>query len=423
MQLSKRDTMDLLRSVGGVLFAVGAVLVLARKSGHHGWGDFARLLVVLVPAVTLYLLALGGTEGAGRAEGVRGIEGADGAEGARDEHARPWQSVLMVVAILLVPVVLLEFLAWVGANTGHVLYGACVFAVTALFAGYAARRARVSYAALLAGLSLLLTWLLVWEKILGHPSANTYRWLLVAAAVLLFVFAARLARASAIGASELATAGGIAAVMAGVLGVIIGSFVGAFSGLSRALSKAGETSSSISGSGSIGGSGSIIGLGAGKASVITRTSGTFRGSVPHVHVPRVPHIPVNPHIPRNSPILGNPRIPRNSPILRTPGILHSHHLSSNPFAIHTNGLQHFGWDLYLLVVSLALVWIGSRVRARGLGYVGGVGLLAFLISVGEQVTRLESGRAPTSHIVGWPLALLIIGLVGLAAPMRSRRET
>jgi hypothetical protein len=287
--------------------------------------------------------------------------------------------------------------------------------VTALFAGYAARRARVSYAALLAGLSLLLTWLLVWEKILGHPSANTDRWLLVAAAVLLFVLAARLARVSAIGAGELATAGGIAAVMAGVLGVIIGSFVGAFSGLSGALSKASETSSISSGS------------------VIGRASGNIRGSIrgvssrPHIsHIPRIPHVPVNPHIPRTSPISGSSRIPRtpsNLPILRNPRILHSRHLSSNPFAIHTNGLQHFGWDLYLLVVSLALVWVGSRARVRGLGYVGGVGLLAFLLSVGEQVTRLESGQAPTSHIVGWPLALLIIGLAGLAAPMLSRRET
>jgi hypothetical protein len=109
--------------------------------------------------------------------------------------------------------------------------------------------------------------------------------------------------------------------------------------------------------------------------------------------------------------------------LRNPRILRNHHISSNPFAIHTNGLQHFGWDLYLLVVSLALVWVGSRVRARGLGYVGGIGLLAFLISVGEQVTRLESGHAPTTSIVGWPLALLIIGLVGLAAPILSRRES
>jgi hypothetical protein len=338
--LAKRDVGDLLRSVGGVLFAVGAVLFLTRKSGHHGWGHFEQLLVVLIPAVILYLLALG----------VFGDTPSTPAE-----KAQPWQSVLMVVAILLGPVVLLEFLAWVGANTAHVLYGAGVFAVTALFAGYAARRARVSYAALLAGLSLIVTWLLVWEKILGHPSANTWRWLLVGAAVLLLAVAAGLARASAVGASEVATAGGIAAVAAGVLGVIIGSVVGAFSGLSRAFSTAGEGSSSISGS--------------------------------------------------------------------TPGILRNHHFSSNPFAIHTNGLQHFGWDLYLLVVSLALVWIGSRVRARGLGYVGGVGLLAFLISVGEQVTRLESGHAPSTSIAGWPLALLVIGLVGLAAPMLYRRES
>jgi hypothetical protein len=79
--------------------------------------------------------------------------------------------------------------------------------------------------------------------------------------------------------------------------------------------------------------------------------------------------------------------------------------------------------LYLLVVSLALVWIGSRVRARGLGYVGGVGLLAFLISVGAQITRLEFGHTPTTSIVGWPLALLIVGLAGLAAPMFYRRES
>jgi hypothetical protein len=114
VSLSKRDLPDLLRSVGGVLFAVGAVLMLTRESGHHGWGDFAQLLVVLIPAVFLYLLALGVLEDT---------------PSTSDEKAQPWQSVLMVIAILLVPVVLREFLAWVGANTGHVLYGAGVFAV------------------------------------------------------------------------------------------------------------------------------------------------------------------------------------------------------------------------------------------------------------------------------------------------------
>src|SRR4029077_12956067 len=127
-----------------------------------------------------------------------------------NQSPRPWQSVLAVTSILLIPVALFELLDWVGASTRHVLYTAGVFAVTALLAGYAARRARVSYSALLAALSLLVTWLLVWDKILGHPSANTFRWLLVAAAAVLLGAAIALARARAIGARDLATAGGLA---------------------------------------------------------------------------------------------------------------------------------------------------------------------------------------------------------------------
>jgi len=48
--------------------------------------------------------------------------------------------------------------------------------------------------------------------------------------------------------------------------------------------------------------------------------------------------------------------------------------------------------------------------------------VAFLISVSAQITRLESGRAPSTGVVGWPLALLIIGVVGLASPALHRRE-
>jgi hypothetical protein len=350
MRLSRRDTEDLLRSVGGLMFATGAVVVLVRKTGHHEWSDFARLLVVLVPAVVLYTLALGVFEPGG------------------GDGARPWQSVLMVVAILLIPVALFEFLRWVGASTRHELYDAGVFAVTALLAGHAARRARVSYAALLAGLALLLVWLFVWAKILHHPSADTARWLTIAAGALLLAAAARLARAGAIGASELATAGGLAAVVAGVLGVIIGLFVGATRGITSAI---GGASGSVSSSG---------------PGISTIGPGT-----------RIQRISSSPH--------------------------HLSRISSSPFAVHTSGLQHFGWDLYLLIVSLALVWIGSRVHARGLGYVGGFGLLAFVVSVSAQITRLESGRAATGGIVGWPLALLIIGVAGLAVPMVSRRES
>ena len=79
-------------------------------------------------------------------------------------------------------------------HTNHPLgNGVAVFTVTGLFEIHAALRTRVSYAMLLAGLSLLIAWLFAWEKILDHPSANTYRWLLIAAAVLLLAASVRLA--------------------------------------------------------------------------------------------------------------------------------------------------------------------------------------------------------------------------------------
>ena len=59
MQPPRRDVADLTRSVGGVLFAVGAVVLFLRKSGHHEWSSFALLLVVGVPAAALALLVVG----------------------------------------------------------------------------------------------------------------------------------------------------------------------------------------------------------------------------------------------------------------------------------------------------------------------------------------------------------------------------
>src|SRR5579859_6848767 len=262
-----------MRSAGGVLLAVGALVLLSRKSGHGGWGTFAQLLVVLVPAVVLYALALARSPGRAPAE--------------------PDQTVLAVSALLLSPVVLLEFLRWIGASTNSALDLAAVFAVAALLAAYTVRRSRVTYAALLGSLSALAAWLLVWSKILDHPSADTYRWLLIAGAAILFCVAAALSLAGAVGSSEVATAGGLAAIAAGIIGVVV-------SGLLGALTAVTTSSTSSSGSGE-------------------RTS-----------------------------------------LLRP-----VHHLS---------GAQHLGWDIYLLVASVALVWIGSRVRSRGLGYVGGLGL-------------------------------------------------
>jgi hypothetical protein len=95
---------------------------------------------------------------------------------------------------------------------------------------------------------------------------------------------------------------------------------------------------------------------------------------------------------------------------------------ASPAPISSSGLQSFGWDLYLLLVSLALVWLAARARVRGLGYVGAVGLLTFILSVGLQVTRLESGHAPIHSLGGWPIVLVVVGAIALIVPAFARGE-
>jgi hypothetical protein len=319
MTPASRPLPDLLRSVGGVLVAVGAVVLLTRKSSSHGWSSFAQLLVVLVPTAALYALCLG--------DGARRLA----------RRAEPAQAVLAVTAILLWPLVLLEFLHWAGASTSHSLNVAAVFAITAVLAVFAALRADAPYAILLAGLSLIVAWLLVWGKILDHPSANAYRWLLLAGGAVLVLAAGVLSQAPALGAGELATAGALALVAAGVFGVVVGGFLGAFHAVASAAEAGGQ---------------------------------------------RIPH--------------------------------------ANALA-RISGAQRTGWDVYLLLCSLALIWIGSRARVRGLGYVGGAGVLAFLISVGAQITRLEAGHPRSSDLAGWPLVLLVIGAVALLVSLLRRR--
>ncbi len=336
-----------LQGLGGLLFAVGAAVLLIRKSMPHGWGELARLVVVLVPTAVLYWLSLRGPRGV-RAE------------------QRASRALMLIAAILLTPVVLFELLEWLGASTRHLLYVAGVFALTGALAGYATRRAHVPYAAFLSALSTLIAWLFVWDKILGSPSADTFRWLLVAGAGVLLLIAGALARAGAGAAEdealvrratarEVASVGGFTAVAAGVFGVLIGTVVGAVAGIT------GTSSSSSS------------------SSAVTSGSGIVRGS---------------------ETITG-------------PEVIH-HSI------IHTSGLQHPGWNVYLLVVSLALVWVAARARVRGLGYAGALGLLAFVISAGVQITRLESGRSSTASAGGWPLVLIILGAVTLAVSLLSR---
>lgn len=71
------------------------------------------------------------------------------------------------------------------------------------------------------------------------------------------------------------------------------------------------------------------------------------------------------------------------------------------------------WEIVLLVVSLLAVGYGARFAARGPAYVGGIGLIVFLIVAGADLNE----ATPEGKIVGWPLALVVVGAVAFAASL------
>ncbi len=79
--------------------------------------------------------------------------------------------------------------------------------------------------------------------------------------------------------------------------------------------------------------------------------------------------------------------------------------------IHTTGL----WDLLLLLVSLGLVVIAGQIGVRGPAYIGGIGLLLFVVIAGSDLNNTP----PHPFKFGaWPWVLLILGLVGLGLSTR-----
>src|SRR5687768_17278824 len=57
--------------------------------------------------------------------------------------------------------------------------------------------------------------------------------------------------------------------------------------------------------------------------------------------------------------------------------------------------QHQEWDVFLLVLAVALIWYGLRAAWRGPVYVGALALFAFILSVGSEITALFSGESPS----------------------------
>jgi hypothetical protein len=84
----------------------------------------------------------------------------------------------------------------------------------------------------------------------------------------------------------------------------------------------------------------------------------------------------------------------------------------NPLGASTPPIEtNSFWDILLLLISLGLVGIGSVIGTRGPVYVGGIGLVLFLVIVGLD---LNSNPPHPFKFGVWPWVLLIIGAIGVA---------
>jgi hypothetical protein len=292
------DRQNLIRLLGGILFASGALVLEFRKTSD--WGNWAQFLVVAIPTVVLYALALAGR--------------------TRWPGLQPWKSAFYAFGVILLPIALLTLVQAIDDTPDTRLNLIWVFGASTAVAVLTGLRENAWWQMLIGGLYAIVAWIALWSKILDNPSANTIRWLLVALAALLLLAAFTLARAQRPQAADLVTAAGVAAILAGAL--------------------------------------SLAGLNSSASGV----SNLFSSNLPK---------------------------------------------------------PQQGWNIYLLIVSLALIAYGSRSPTRGPSYIGALGLTIFIFLVGlNVVARLKGDDA--SAVAGWPLVLLILGglllLAGFLAP-------
>lgn len=85
-----------------------------------------------------------------------------------------------------------------------------------------------------------------------------------------------------------------------------------------------------------------------------------------------------------------------------------HRLADALGVVPGSGAAGTGWELLLLVCGFGLVGLGSAAREQGPGWLGAIGLVAALL----VVSRGGGG------LVGWPLALLLVGLVLVVVALR-----
>jgi hypothetical protein len=77
------------------------------------------------------------------------------------------------------------------------------------------------------------------------------------------------------------------------------------------------------------------------------------------------------------------------------------------------------WDIVLLLGSLELVVLGTRLGMRGPAYVGAAGLAIFAVVVGLDL----DDDSPAGDLMGWPLVLLLLAAAALAASVLMPART
>lgn len=149
-EIQARDDVrtEALRAAAGILLGLAAYLALIRKTAtFEPWGDFAILLLLLVPAIVLY----GGGMVAAR-EAVR---------------PKAWHAVWVVIGIFFIFGSTQQFLEWVDGDTGASLNVAWTTTLTAASGIAAALFARVRFGWLIAGIALSIAWLALWDAIIS----------------------------------------------------------------------------------------------------------------------------------------------------------------------------------------------------------------------------------------------------------------
>ncbi len=204
---------EALRGLGGLLFGIGALVLLVRRSAlDNPWDDFPLLLAWLIPALVLY----GG-----------------GIAAARAFEPRAWHSVWVVFGIVFVYGTLLQFLTLIDGDTDAPLNTVWTLCVVAAVAVLAAVFARVRFGWLVAGVALAIAWLALWDEILENgvgDDAGTLRGLCMIAALLLVAGAWLLERRrnDRNEAVELVTAAGLIFLLGAGLVSLAGVIGGAF---------------------------------------------------------------------------------------------------------------------------------------------------------------------------------------------------